>query len=726
MDIIKDLWEYVSSAGKKEEPAQSAQTATPEPDYGAEYDSHFSNTDNQTAGAAQTTANQTTPKYDWYDESKPYGRVKDTAGKYTGEYTFSHSARNLQEQLNQIARSRGEKEIAVDGYYGPETAAAVAKYLGGDASAATAAAAAAGAGSTAGTSTTTSAGNGAQALADTSTGKFTSPVDKGHNGAYTDTGGGIEPRTPPANPPAESAGGTVTSPSRPAAPAPAAGSGGGGKVVDLAPFWESIGIGGNKSATGEGGYSFNSPAGNTDYESYKAGGMDAATFKKRSGMTPEEWQRKLDQAAGARAALIDMEQTSTGSGERAGNFAGVTNEQLGRENPVGFSGALGDLWDNGIKPGAEAAWNSDLGKDIRALGQSTIDQLGISLGGNNAAPLYSADNPSDFERRLADGLNNRVPIEVLAQQALDRGQMDYYQFLLSKMNAGRAQEFSDAYNQYAAPASAYDQPAVTSPSDGEVPKTRWSRNLDNALDNYGLFGSMSLAAGTPAPQPINMDYAGEERKDAYSPGQNVGTPYADLQMEAERAEDRLRWQTDHSVGQAEAPENAFNRWLAQDMANTPGYRTIINGGESELTADYDRMRRIAHAARISGGEMGERYAEWIESRQAGNLQPSVSGMGQGSPEYSDAFIRQQNTLDAYSPNASYYTPPSASQTFDQAHQLGQTTTPETAYSQWLRDDMALGKSMDQIIFEAMQAGLAGSNNAANYYNWITANLRGYH
>lgn len=69
--------------------------------------------------------------YDWYNPTAAYGRVSNGNGGYTGEYTFSHSARDLQGKLNEIARQRGEKEIAVDGYYGKETADAVKRYLGG-------------------------------------------------------------------------------------------------------------------------------------------------------------------------------------------------------------------------------------------------------------------------------------------------------------------------------------------------------------------------------------------------------------------------------------------------------------------------------------------------------------------------------------------------------------------------------------------------------------------
>ena len=92
------------------------------------------NSDNQQANIQQAD-NQPEQKqsYDWYDPSAPYGRVSNGNGGYTSEYTYSNSARNLQGMLNKQFGAN----IAVDGYYGPETAAAVKKYLGGEAGAGT-------------------------------------------------------------------------------------------------------------------------------------------------------------------------------------------------------------------------------------------------------------------------------------------------------------------------------------------------------------------------------------------------------------------------------------------------------------------------------------------------------------------------------------------------------------------------------------------------------------
>jgi len=75
----------------------------------------------------QATTPTQQQSYDWYDPNKAYGRVSNGQGGYTGEYTFSHSARDLQAMLNKEFNAG----LDVDGYYGAETAKAVQKYLGG-------------------------------------------------------------------------------------------------------------------------------------------------------------------------------------------------------------------------------------------------------------------------------------------------------------------------------------------------------------------------------------------------------------------------------------------------------------------------------------------------------------------------------------------------------------------------------------------------------------------
>ena len=324
LDNIAQFFSNLSNSGNSSAQTQPEQTAQPpaqtaaDTDFGAEWDTNYGS-----GAQTQTQAQNNNASYDWYDPTKAYGRVSDGNGGYTNEYTFSHSARDLQAQLNKLAEERGDKtRIAVDGYYGPETAAAVAKYLGGAASPDAAS-------SGAGTSTTSSpppaGGNGAQALADSSKNPNSYYADQVKYGYYA------------GNPATSSSATTTEAPATPA-PAPAAGSGGGGKQSPLATedaiaFYNSLGLSPNQSPAGEGNYGFNSPAGNADFNAYKSGQMDAVTFRKRSGMTPEEWQRRLDQAAGGREDVLNVSPNVFGSGSTPGNFAGLTNEQLGRETP---------------------------------------------------------------------------------------------------------------------------------------------------------------------------------------------------------------------------------------------------------------------------------------------------------------------------------------------------------------------------------------------------------
>ena len=273
----------------------------------------------------------------------------------------------------------------------------------------------------------------------------------------------------------------------------------------------------------------------------------------------------------------------------------------------------------------------------------------------------------------------------------------------------------DRYNQLGRPGGTYNGRPDSSEAATRAGTPLTTQNYGSYYDGRSgntVYSNYDEPVGPPAPVATqNYGYYYDGRSRNITPEWQKERRAAEWkEREATSERRKQEWAQTHTINPGESTEAAFSRWLREDMGQfgTPHSAAYFAGMDGNYSP-----------------ELRDQYVSWINynlgNATAGYEQPQIpwspSMASPSSIEYSDAFVKQQNDMDAYSPNASYNSGNrSLPDEFMSSHTFEPGETNEHVFNRWIQEDVRrYNGNLEQAYLET-----ARSNDpmAEQYRVWL--------